>query len=388
MHAGNGQRCRLVDRDDPRMRMRRAQQLDVQQALDRGIEGVARRAAHHAAGRRARAGCGRRRRRPRRPRYWSCRRARPRSRDSRCSGRDCLSARRRDPAAAPGSATRRSGSCRRCRSRTETPGRRGTPAASDAGRPSLASPSMVVTAWPSARNAGIRQLCTGSPSSSTVQAPQSPASQPFLTPKWPSSRRKVRRHCPARGLSRNVLPLISKVMVAPCREFAANLLGEPQRHVLAPDRLAVDVVVVEVVGNLVQRSPRAARPRLAASANDIRTGRTVDAVTVSTQGRRRGRRCRSAAPRSGRPASARSAERPSAASARRAAMSICRSRSPGVEHVLLVAGDEVDDRDSSARRRRPSRSCRRRRAPRSARSSDPPAATCRDCRRRSRSSRS
>ena len=29
---------------------------------------------------------------------------------------------------------------------------------------------------------------------SFAQAPQSPASQPFFTPKWPSSRRKVRRH--------------------------------------------------------------------------------------------------------------------------------------------------------------------------------------------------
>src|SRR6266568_3523822 len=82
---------------------------------------------------------------------------------------------------------------------------------------------MVVIAWPSARKAEIRQLCTGSPSISTVQAPQSPASQPFLTPKYPSSRKKVRRHCPARGLSENALPLISKLMVAPAlairREF-------------------------------------------------------------------------------------------------------------------------------------------------------------------------
>ncbi len=33
---------------------------------------------------------------------------------------------------------------------------------------------MVVTARPAARNAGIRQECTGVPSSHTVQAPQSP----------------------------------------------------------------------------------------------------------------------------------------------------------------------------------------------------------------------
>ena len=61
------------------------------------------------------------------------------------------------------------------------------------------SPSIVVTSRCLARNAGVTQLCTGWPSSSTVQAPQSPASQPFLTPNQPKSRRKVRRHWPGRG---------------------------------------------------------------------------------------------------------------------------------------------------------------------------------------------
>ncbi len=50
-------------------------------------------------------------------------------------------------------------------------------------------PSMVVTALPCARKAGTRQECTGSPSRWTVQAPQSPESQPFLTPNQPASRR-------------------------------------------------------------------------------------------------------------------------------------------------------------------------------------------------------
>ena len=53
----------------------------------------------------------------------------------------------------------------------------------------------------------MRQLWTGSPSSQTVQAPQSPASQPFLTPNQPSSRRKVRRHWPGRGSAEKRLPL-------------------------------------------------------------------------------------------------------------------------------------------------------------------------------------
>jgi hypothetical protein len=43
-------------------------------------------------------------------------------------------------------------------------------------------PSIVVTSRSSARNAGVMQLCTGLPWSHTVQAPQSPASHPFLTP--------------------------------------------------------------------------------------------------------------------------------------------------------------------------------------------------------------
>ncbi|MGY4503057.1 hypothetical protein ACVWYH_007014 [Bradyrhizobium sp. GM24.11] len=45
VHAGYGHRRRSVDRDDPGMRMRRAQQLDVQQAVDLRVERVARRAA-------------------------------------------------------------------------------------------------------------------------------------------------------------------------------------------------------------------------------------------------------------------------------------------------------------------------------------------------------
>ena len=60
---------------------------------------------------------------------------------------------------------------------------------------------MVVISQPSARNAGKRQLCTGSPLMSTLHAPQSPASQPFFTPNHPSCRKKVRRHWPGRGVA-------------------------------------------------------------------------------------------------------------------------------------------------------------------------------------------
>jgi len=65
----------------------------------------------------------------------------------------------------------------------------------------------VVTDAPAAEAAAIRQAQTGSPSTSTVQAPQSPASQPFLTPNTPRSRRKVRRHCPGCGSAENSWPL-------------------------------------------------------------------------------------------------------------------------------------------------------------------------------------
>ena len=72
---------------------------------------------------------------------------------------------------------------------------------------------MVVTSRPSARNAGVMQLCTGLPSSHTVHAPQSPASQPFLTPWAPSDRTKVRRHWPGSGSASNVSPFTVYVMV-------------------------------------------------------------------------------------------------------------------------------------------------------------------------------
>ena len=46
MHAGHRERRALVDRHDPRMRMRRAQQFDVQRAFHGDIESISRRASH------------------------------------------------------------------------------------------------------------------------------------------------------------------------------------------------------------------------------------------------------------------------------------------------------------------------------------------------------
>ena len=222
---------------------------------------------------------------------------------------------------------------------------------------------MVVTAWPSARNAGIRQLCTGSPSSSTVQAPQSPASQPFLTPKWPSSRRNVRRHCPARGALRKLLAVDLEAHGQQALQFGADFLGEPQRHVLAPGRLAMDVVVIEVVGDALQDRVAQFARRRALPAKRQSNGPRGRCRHRQRQMRRRCRRCRSTAPPSGRPASARSGETPSAASARRAGVSICRSRSPGASTLrwlpvtksatrnLLLAAVGLPDRADAVERR-------------------------------------
>ena len=91
--------------------------------------------------------------------------------------------------------------------------------------PSGASPSIVVTSRPSARKAGIRQLWTGMPSSQTVQAPQSPASQPFLTPNKPWSRRNVLQALARRGSAESLLPLTVKFMCRSVRQLGADLLG-------------------------------------------------------------------------------------------------------------------------------------------------------------------
>ena len=62
-------------------------------------------------------------------------------------------------------------------------------------------PATVVTVCPSSRCAGNRQECTAEPSTSTEQAPQSPASQPFLAAVIPASRSTVRSTWPGRGVT-------------------------------------------------------------------------------------------------------------------------------------------------------------------------------------------
>ena len=82
--------------------------------------------------------------------------------------------------------------CRACRCRIAPRRARGTlRAAGRSARPGPC-PSTVSIAAPSACAVATRQAQTCSPSISTVQAPQSPASQPILVPVRPSSSRKRR----------------------------------------------------------------------------------------------------------------------------------------------------------------------------------------------------
>ena len=77
------------------------------------------------------------------------------------------------------------------------------------------------TAGPAAEPTGTRQAQTGSPSSSTVQAPQSPASQPTLVP---VSRRWSRSTAESRVTgwtdTETGAPLTSKVIACPARHAA------------------------------------------------------------------------------------------------------------------------------------------------------------------------
>ena len=77
------------------------------------------------------------------------------------------------------------------------------------------------------------------PSSQTVQAPQSPWSQPFLTPNHPCSRKNVRRHWPGAGSAESLLPLTVRFMRD---ELRPDLLGVVIGEVALIGRRAVHVV--------------------------------------------------------------------------------------------------------------------------------------------------
>ena len=73
----------------------------------------------------------------------------------------------------------------------------------------------MVTEAPATEAAGIRQAQTGLPSTSTVQAPQSPASQPTLVPVSRNSSRKTCDNRLTGGTDTlTAAPLTSKAMWA------------------------------------------------------------------------------------------------------------------------------------------------------------------------------
>ena len=100
-------------------------------------------------------------------------------------------------------------------------GRGRRPAAPTAGH--WRGPRRCVTAAPATEAAGIRQAQTGSPSTSTVQAPQSPASQPTLVPVSRSSSRSTGDSRRSGGTStETAAPLTSKAMSAQVGAFRCS----------------------------------------------------------------------------------------------------------------------------------------------------------------------
>ena len=144
-------------------------------------------------------------------------------------------------------------------------------------------PSIEVTSRPTARIAGYTQLCTGTPSTCTVQAPQSPVSHPFFTPNQPCSRRNVRRHCPGRGSQPASWPLTRTVTGPPDqgRQLRRHRRHAQPRHRRAPGRGPTRVIEVGAAGDGgVQRGDRVVRA--GGAANRSWTGCEVAAVIVTT----------------------------------------------------------------------------------------------------------
>ena len=147
---------------------------------------------------------------PRRPRS----RARPSPPTRSCGSRCIGTARRRGrrgPAArsgpAPGATARRPPpACRVCRCRTERRHGRGTRAGAPRPPRASCSPSRVSTALPSSRPTAVMQALSGAPSTSTVHAPQSPASQPTFVAVSPRSSRSSSLSRRADGSARTADP--------------------------------------------------------------------------------------------------------------------------------------------------------------------------------------
>ena len=146
------------------------------------------------------------RRHRRRPSTAGAHHGRRRSCGSRCSGRARPRA-RPSPGASEGlgrhaqQGGRRHQHARRADAALRARRAAGTPAAAAAISADASSPSRVSTCRPWRRPRGIMQALTGSPSSNTVHAPQSPASHPTFVPVRPRSSRTTslsRRDGPGR----------------------------------------------------------------------------------------------------------------------------------------------------------------------------------------------
>ena len=196
----------------------------------------------------------------------------------------------------------------------------------------------------------MRQLCTGTPSSQTVQAPQSPGVAALLDAEPAEVAQEGAQALAGRRLFGEGLAVDVKAHVrspqAPAASSAPNLLGEVVGQVLAVGRRAVHVVEVAVVGDRLVQARRAARRRPGHGRSVICTGRGVAAVTVSVKAPSPEQRVpiRSAVDRpmwvSGmRRKAARRAQRP-------AGMVDCAQQLARLQNVLMVAGDEVHRRHS------------------------------------------
>src|SRR6266542_2505735 len=101
-------------------------------------------------------------------------------------------------------------------------------------RPSCATPSIVSTAWPLTNTVGVRHALTGSPSSSTVHAPQTPIPQRSWVPVRSSVRRRVSRSRWWFGTSSSVSrPLSVNEMRVVYTSGCAIVFGAPARYVAA-----------------------------------------------------------------------------------------------------------------------------------------------------------
>ena len=89
--------------------------------------------------------------------------------------------------------------------------------------PLVPTPSTVITALPAAARAGNRQLTIGAPSSSTVQAPQTPDAHTSFVPVRPSPPRmtSISKASPSSGSGAD-RPLIVMVLIFDLQVFAAS----------------------------------------------------------------------------------------------------------------------------------------------------------------------